>query len=92
VFGAGEAAALGIIARAVPAADLDAAVEAEVAPYLECAPGAVAAAKAFARSLGPTIDESTVARSIDALITQWEGDEAKEGISAFFSRRKPRWA
>lgn len=92
VFDASEAVELGIIARAVPAGDLDAAVEAEVAPYLACAPGAVAAAKAFARSLGPTIDESTVARSIDALIAQWEGEEAKEGISAFFTRRSPRWA
>ncbi len=92
VFDAAEAATLGIVARAVPAAALDAAVEAEVVPYLDCAPGAVAAAKAFARSLGPTIDESTVRHSIDALIAQWDGDEAKEGISAFFERRKPRWA
>ncbi len=92
VFDAFEAVELGIVAKAVPADALDAAVEAEVAPYLACAPGAVAAAKAFARSLGPTIDESTVTRSIDALIAQWEGEEAKEGISAFFSRRQPSWA
>jgi methylglutaconyl-CoA hydratase len=83
---------LGIVAKAVLAEDLDAAVEAEVAPYLNCAPGAVAAAKAFARSLGPIIDESVVERSIEALITQWDGDEAKDGISAFFERRKPRWS
>ena len=92
VFSADEAADLGIVARAVPLDDLDAAVAAEVAPYLSCAPGAVAAAKAFARSLGPTIDESVVDRSIDALIAQWDGEEAKEGISAFFERRNPAWA
>ena len=92
IFDAAEAVTLGVIARAVPAADLDVAVEAEVTPYLACAPGAVAAAKRFARSLGPVIDESTVARSIDALIAQWEGNEAKEGISAFFERRKPSWS
>ncbi len=91
IFDATEAATLGIIAKEVPEADLDAAVEAEVTPYLKCAPGAVAAAKRFARSLGPTIDDSVVARSTDALIAQWEGDEAEEGISAFFERRKPRW-
>jgi len=91
VFGADEAATLGIIARAVPEGDLDAAVAAEVDPYLACAPGAVAAAKAFARTLGPAIDESVVARSIDALIAQWDSEEAKEGISAFFDRRKPDW-
>lgn len=91
VFDAAEAVRLGIVARAVPAADLDAAVEAEVAPYLACAPGAVAAAKAFARSLGPVIDASVVARSIDALIAQWDSPEAEEGISAFFEKRKPSW-
>ena len=36
----------------VAAAALDAAVEAEVPPYLSCAPGAVAAAKAQTRALG----------------------------------------
>ena len=92
VFGAEEAVRLGIIARAVAADELDDAIEAEIAPYLAAAPGAVAAAKRFARSLGPVIDESTVARSIDALIAQWRSDEANEGISAFFDRRKPRWS
>ncbi|PJI92286.1 methylglutaconyl-CoA hydratase [Yoonia maricola] len=91
LFDAAEAVDLGVVAKAVPEAALDAAIEAEVAPYLQCAPDAVAAAKAFARSLGSTIDESVVARSIDALIAQWESGSAKEGISAFFERRKPDW-
>ncbi len=91
LFDATEAVRLGVIARTVPEADLDAAVEVEVAPYLACAPGAVAAAKAFARSLGPVIDEAVIARSIDALITQWDSPEAEQGISAFFDRRKPAW-
>jgi len=75
----------------VPAAELDAAVAAEVAPYLACAPGAVAAAKRLARSLGPVIDEAAVEASIDALVAQWEGEEAPEGIAAFFEKRKPVW-
>ncbi|MEJ6401622.1 crotonase/enoyl-CoA hydratase family protein [Yoonia sp. 2307UL14-13] len=91
VFGVDEAVRLGIVAKAVAADALDAAVEAEVVPYLACAPGAVAAAKRFARSLGPVIDEAVIARSIDALIAQWEGDEAAEGIAAFFEKRAPRW-
>ena len=91
VFDAQEAVRLGIIARAVPAGDLDDAVAAEVAPYLACAPGAVAAAKAFARAMGPVIDAATVARSVDALIAQWNSPEAKEGISAFFDKTNAPW-
>lgn len=92
IFDAGEAVTLGIVARAVPADDLDASVAAEVAPYLACAPGAVAAAKAYSRSLGPVIDEATVERSIDALIACWEGEEAGQGIAAFFEKAPPPWA
>lgn len=91
-FDAAEAQTLGIVAKVVAPADLDAAVEAEVAPYLHCAPGAVAAAKALAQRLGGNIDADAVVHSIDALIAQWEGDEAPEGIAAFFEKRKPRWA
>lgn len=90
-FDAAEAVALGLLARAVPEADLDAAVEAEVAPYLDCAPGAVAAAKVLLRGFGPRIDEDVIAGTIAALAETWAGDEAPEGIAAFFERRKPRW-
>lgn len=91
MFDAAEAVTLGILARAVPAGDLDAAIAGEVAPYLSCGPVAVAAAKRFARSLGPVIDAETIARSVDALIAVWDGPEAKEGISAFFDKRSPQW-
>ena len=76
----------------MPVTDLDAAVEDDVTPYLACAPGAVAAAKALTRRLGPVIDDAVIADSIDALIAQWEGDEAGEGIAAFFEKRAPKWA
>jgi methylglutaconyl-CoA hydratase len=92
IFNASEAMTLGIAAQVVTADALDDAVAFEVAAYLQCAPGAVAATKAYARSLGPVIDESTIERSIAALITQWQGNEAEEGISAFFAKRKPDWA
>jgi methylglutaconyl-CoA hydratase len=91
IFDAAEAVELGLLARAVPKADLAAAVEAEVVPYLSCAPGAVASAKALARRLGPRIDEGTIAITIDALKSRWETEEAVEGIGAFFDKRKADW-
>lgn len=90
-FDCAEAVELGIVARKVTAAGLDAAVEREIEPYLSCAAGAVAEAKALARRLGPAIDETLIADSIAALISRWESDEAAEGIGAFFDKRNPDW-
>ncbi len=91
LFKAPEAADLGIIARAVPLAALDAAIEAEVLPYLSAAPGAVAAAKALARTLGPPITPEDIEASVTALADIWEGAEAQEGVAAFFEKRAPDW-
>ena len=90
-FDAAEALGLGIVTRVVADNALDDAIAREVDPYLSVAPGAVAAAKAYARSYGTVIDAGTIDRSIAALIAQWETDEAVEGIAAFFEKRKPAW-
>lgn len=84
------AAALGIVARV--AADLDAAVEEEVVPYLAAAPGAVAEAKALARRLAGAPGAAEVEASVAALVARWETREAAEGIAAFFDGRSPTWA
>ena len=91
LFGAAEAVTLGLLARAVPADALDAAVEAEVAPYLACAPSAVAASKRLARFMGPKIDKDVIDHSIRALAAQWETEEAAAGVEAFFAKRKAPW-
>jgi len=92
LFDAAEAVVLGLLARAVAPEALEAAVEAEVAPYLACAPGAVAEAKALVRHLGPVIDDSRIDMTINALVDRWESDETAEGLAAFFERRKAAWA
>lgn len=89
VFGAEEARDLGIIARISD--DLDTAVEAEITPYLFCAPGAVAEAKALALHLGGAPGQAELEYSIKALVTRWESDESAEGIAAFFDKRKAAW-
>ncbi|WP_174838845.1 MULTISPECIES: crotonase/enoyl-CoA hydratase family protein [unclassified Ruegeria] len=91
LFDAAEAVELGLLARAVPAEALAEAIEAEVQPYLSCAPGAVASAKALVRSLGPTIDDAVIDHTIQQLVSRWETEEAQEGIAAFFDKRKPGW-
>lgn len=92
IFGAEEAASLGIIARHVPPSDLDAEVEDAVAPYLALPAGAVGRAKELARSLGPRIDDAVIAETIERLAEAWDTNEAREGIAAFLEKRKPSWA
>lgn len=92
IFDAAEARDLGIIAKTVPFEDLDDAVEAEVAPYLAVAPGAVGAAKALARSLGPKIDQDVINDTINRLADAWDGEEAAHGIDAFLTKTPPRWS
>ncbi|MFK7765100.1 MAG: crotonase/enoyl-CoA hydratase family protein [Roseobacter sp.] len=93
IFDAKEASSLGILSRVVASADLSTAVETEISAYLACAPGAVAAAKAMALTLGrPMSQQAAVDLSIDALASRWEDPESHEGIAAFFEKRKPNWA
>lgn len=91
LFDATEARDLGLVARIGALDELDALVEAEVAPYLCVAPGAVGRAKALARALGPRIDASVIEDTIIRLADTWEAEEAAHGIAAFLDRTTPRW-
>ena len=90
-FSAVEAVELGIVSRVVSADALMSEAIAEAELYLSTAPGAVASAKALARSLSRSLDADRIEESISALADAWEQDEAKEGIAAFFEKRKPHW-
>ena len=71
--------------------DLDQAVENHILSYLKTAPKAVGEAKALVRSLGATIDDKVIERTIEQLADIWEGEEARHGIKAFFGKTKPSW-
>ncbi|MGD1926625.1 MAG: crotonase/enoyl-CoA hydratase family protein [Paracoccaceae bacterium] len=92
LFSGDEGRDLGLVAKVVTGEELDAAVEAEVAPYLACAPGAVADSKRLARMLGTPITEEVIDATIAALADSWDKPEAHEGIGAFFDKRKPAWS
>nr|WP_319384369.1 crotonase/enoyl-CoA hydratase family protein [uncultured Roseibium sp.] len=91
IFSAEEARALDLVANVTDEAGLQAAVEREIKPYLGAAPAAVAASKALARSLGPVITDEVIEDTIRRLADTWETPTAREGISAFFEKRKPVW-
>ena len=90
-FDAAEAMRLNLVARVAAPGALDEAVEAEIAPYLTVAPGAVARSKRLTRMLGSAITPEIIERTIEALADAWEDPEAHEGIAAFLEKRKPAW-
>ncbi|MEO1103264.1 MAG: enoyl-CoA hydratase, partial [Pseudomonadota bacterium] len=58
-----------------------------VAPYLSAVPGAVTAAKALARYLGPRIDDEVIAETASRLADMWENEEAVERVARFLEKK-----
>ncbi len=60
---------------------------------LDNSPSGMAASKAIiAHVRGKDIDASIIAATAQALATQRASAEGKEGLKAFFEKRKPSWA
>nr|WP_325250679.1 crotonase/enoyl-CoA hydratase family protein [Amylibacter sp.] len=92
LFDSAEAQSLGLLARIVDADGLDAAIEAEIKPYLNVAPRAVEKTKRLIRGQGGEISQAQIDASIAALVEAWEDSEAGDGINAFFAKEKAPWA
>ena len=91
-FDSTEAQVFGLLAKVVAAKGLDAAIEAEIEPYLSVAPRAVEKTKRLIREQGGEITQAQIDASIVALVEAWEDREAREGITAFFAKKKAPWA
>ena len=87
-----EALRVGLVQRAVPLAELDAAVDALLADLLACGPAAQAEIKQLYARLapGPVTAEvrELTAQTIARVRTT---PEAREGFAAFLAKRKPNW-
>lgn len=91
-FPARRAAELGLINRAVPAADLDAAVEEVLADLRKGGPNAVGQAKRLVYEV-PAMEQKEAFKYTSRLSAKlFAGEEAKEGMAAFLGRRKASWA
>lgn len=90
-FSAHEAQALGLVSEVVPVDRIDAVVEAEIQWFLQCAPGAVADAKALLLELTNCPQEGHLDLTARRLADRWETEETGEGIRCFFERRRPSW-
>jgi methylglutaconyl-CoA hydratase len=91
VFDARRAQEIGLINRAVPAEELDEAVDHYTGMLLRGAPQALAIAKQLPRTVPSMTVEEGFARMAELSADRFASDEAKEGIAAFLGKRDPRW-
>jgi len=91
-FPAARAAELGLISRAVPGDQLDAAVAEVVADLRKGGPKALGFAKQLVYEV-PTKEQSDAFDWTARLSGElFAGEEAAEGMTAFLAKRKPSWA
>jgi methylglutaconyl-CoA hydratase len=91
-FPATEAARLGLITRAVPAADLDAAIAEVVDDLRRGGPTALGQAKQLVYEV-PTLPADEAYRiTAERSAALFSSDEAAEGMAAFLEKRRPSWA
>ncbi len=74
----------GLVSSVCEADEMDAAIEAEIKPILQSAPGAVAQAKALLQQMQGRDVENDIELTVNALADRWETDEAQQRIAAFF--------
>lgn len=90
-FDAPEAARIGLVHHVVPLAELDSRVDERIRALLAGAPGAQRRIKALLALWADSGWEEYRSGLPRALAEVRSGDEAKDGLSAFFEKRKPKW-
>lgn len=90
-FDGREAERIGLVHRALPPEQLDAAVDATITQLLGSGPAAVASAKELIAAVAPHTLEDAIAVTAPWIAHLRATPEAKEGMSAFTAKRKPSW-
>ncbi|MBB6599631.1 enoyl-CoA hydratase-related protein [Luteimonas sp. MC1825] len=92
IFDAAEALRIGLLHQVVPADQLDAAIDRQVALLLKAAPFASADAKRLVREVAAATDPDRLDHDNAALIAALRvSPEGQEGLGAFLDKRVPRW-
>ena len=90
-FDATTALRIGLVSHVVPPGDLDAKVEERVQQLLCGAPAAQRRVKTLLELWGDATWEEYRTGLPRTLAEVRAGAEAKDGLAAFFEKRKPRW-
>ncbi|HET9089436.1 MAG TPA: enoyl-CoA hydratase-related protein [Acidimicrobiales bacterium] len=91
-FDAREAARMGLVTSAVPAGELDAALDSVVADLLAGEPNALAETKELLRRVPGMVTDDAFRHASEVSARLFASDAAREGMSAFLEKRPARWS
>ena len=92
VFDADFAENIGLINACLPVEELESATDHIIEHLLAAGPNAIGACKELIRAVaGQPIGPALVADTATRIAASRAGDEAQEGITAFFEKRSPSW-
>lgn len=89
-FDAREALRLGLVHEVGPAAEIEILLRSTLDALLHGAPEAQAAAKQLIARVAP-LDDALIEATADIIAERRASDEGREGVKAFFEKRKPNW-
>ena len=90
-FDAAHALSIGLVHQVVAAGELEAAAERKASALLAAAPDAVGEAKQLIGSVAGLSPDEAMPLTVRAISRRRATEEAREGLSAFLEKRKPRW-
>jgi methylglutaconyl-CoA hydratase len=91
-FSARDALRIGLVHEVAPAAGLDGVVAELVTALLEAGPSAQSRSKCLIAEVADRpIGEAVIELTVRAIAEARASEEAREGLAAFFEKRKPGW-
>lgn len=91
-FTAARAKDIGLVHTIVPATELDAAVDAQLALFRQAAPSAIARTKALLTAVHGRRPADVLVLTVDQIAHQRVSPEGQEGLRAFLEKRPAAWA
>ena len=91
-FDAGRAKEIGLVHTVVPEAELDRAVDTQLALFRKAAPSAIAATKRLLAEVHGKRPADVLGLTVDNIANQRVSPEGQEGLKAFLEKRPAAWA
>jgi enoyl-CoA hydratase/carnithine racemase len=86
-----EADRIGLVTRAVPAAALEDELEKILAGLVRGGPDAIKRTKEFVWHADESGHRAAMTSAVDSISLGLAAPQAREGIAAFFDKRRPKW-